>query len=508
MFTIFLACSGPSTDSGLADPPPVTYELGEVVTTLTGRWAPNVVTAPPITVFDWTEYADHGLGVHYEDGSTWVEHDTLVPEFVEGTERRSVAWIWQAADPQLIDEESPIRLSAWDLLYRPQGHLTTQVFEAHVRTAQAISDAVDRPYDFALLAGDLSDGAQKNELQWFLAAMNGGVIDPDSGVPDDPVAGPGNDFNDPFESDGLDAPWYAVAGNHDAMYIGGFSPVTEDIREASQGEDVYEFLTFPNGYRDGSDPAAPVLTEGPTPADDERLVLTMEEYEDLIGPRTFSVLPDPALPLRVIGVNTVNHTIEDVGAGSEGAIDADTLAWLDGELDAADAAGELAIVMTHHRSKDLQRGDTSEDEFVAVLGSHPSVVLHVTGHGHSNVDYTQTQHEHGYFELMLASTLDFPQQSRLIELVDEGNGSMSIYCTNIDHASPEDSLGHLGRSLAAGKHAFPLVGSSPDIEGMWASDVPNQNLLLRVPLSATQQELLSTLDLPAGVTSVDDLPNL
>ena len=507
MTWFFLACSGPA-DTGLEETEPVTYELGDVVTTLTGRWAPNAVDTPPITVFDWTEYAEFGLGVHYEDGSTWVEHTTLAPDFEEGTTRRSVAWIWQAADPQIIDEESPIRLSAWDLLYRPQGHLTTQVFEAHVRTAQAIADAVGRPYDFALVAGDLTDGAQRNELDWFVAAMDGGVIDPDSGAPDDPVAGPGNDFNDPFISDGLDAPWYAVAGNHDAMYIGGFSPVTDEIREASVGEDVYEFLTFPNGYRDGSDPASPVLTEGPTPADEDRLVLRMEEFEEVVGPRSFSVVPDAALPVRVVGVNTVNHLIDDVGAGSEGAIDAETLAWLDGELTAADAAGELVIVMTHHRSKDLARGDTTEEEFVAVLGSHPSVVLHVTGHGHSNVDYAKTENDHGYFELMLASTLDFPQQSRLIELVDEGNGHLSIYCTNIDHASPEDSLGHLGRSLAAGKAAFPLIGGSPDIEGMWASDVENQNLLLRVPLSTAQRGVLDGLDLPQHVTSVEDLPAL
>ena len=475
----------------------------ETWTTLQQRWAPLVPSAETqaaiedgtLTVFDWQDFSAHGLGVELEPGSPWTELDELDPDFEEGSDRRSVALIWQAADPQVIDEESPIRLSAWDALYRPQGHLAIHAWEAHVRTAQRISD-LSGGFDFALVAGDLTDGGQENELDWVITALNGGVIDPDSGADDD------TSFNRPFLSDGLDAPWYAAVGNHDVLYNGGFDQVTDEIREAAAGEEVYEYLTFPNGYRDGSSEGAEVLTEGPTPADPDRVPLRLSEFllalaegghvETATG--YYSVSPTEAVKLVVL--NTTNDQPEGLGKGSAGWMTEEQLAWLEGELD----TDELVIVMSHHRPKDFD-GDSpiGEEELVAVLDA-PSVVLHVTGHGHSNTKGLRGA-DNGYWELMLASTLDFPVQSRVIELVDEGNGHLSIYCTNLDHLSPEDTPGHQARALAAGKAAFPILGTSADLSSEWASDVQNQNLVLRVPLTEAQQERLAGLDLGEVVST-------
>ena len=68
-------------------------------------------------------------------------------------------------------------------------------------------------------------------------------------------------------------------------------------------------------------------------------------------------------------------------------------------------------------------------------------------------------------------------QSRVIEIVDEGNGHLSIYVTNLDHNSPTDSLAHRGRELAAAKRAFGSPTEKGDVQGLWQRDLPAQNLL-------------------------------
>ena len=509
-----LACKTPVQDE------PVVPEVHSLVdgtwTTLQKRWAPNVPGADTqaaiddesLSIFQWTEFDSWGLGVTEEEGSTWIEHRDLAPDFEEGTDRRSIALVWQAADPQVIDEESPIRLSAWKDLYRPQGHLSIHAWEAHVRTAARIEE-VAREFDFALIAGDLTDGGQRNELDWVLTAMNGGVIDPDSGADD------ATSFNHPFESVGLDVPWYAAVGNHDVLYIGGFDAVTDEVREAAVGEDVYDFSVFPNGFRDGSSEGAEVIEEGPTPADPDRVPLDLAEFlaalanAGHIETQTgwYSERPVPEVPLKLVVLNTVDDTPEGIGIGSQGYIATEQLEWLQDELADAATEGDLVLVMTHHRAKDL--GDSSpvsEEDLVAEL-THPAVILHVTGHGHTNTDHLHEGAD-GYYELMLASTLDFPIQSRVLEFVDEGNGYLSIYTTNLDHLSEVDSPAHDARSLAAAKYAFPILVDKPDVAADWASDVESQNLLLRMPLSEAQRAALAAAELRNDIVSTSTLATL
>ncbi len=509
LLLLLTACPGPDDTGAPVDPE--THELVDGTwTTLQSRWAPNVPSGDTLaamdddtfTVYDWTEFEERGLGVTEETGSGgWRELADLAPDFEEGTSRRSVAFLWQAADPQVIDEESPIRLSAVEELYRPQGHLSPHAWEAHVRTAARIEE-VARPFDFVLLAGDLTDGGQRNELDWVLTGLLGGVIDPDSGADDT------TSFNTPFVSVGLTAPWYAAVGNHDVLYIGGFDAVTDEIRDAAVDDDIYYFGIFPNGFRDGSSEGAELVTEGKTPADPDRVPLRLDEYlatleaHGHVPTQTgyYSERPVPDVPLRLVVLNTVDDTPEGVGVGAQGYVDEAQQAWLVETLDQATTDGELVLVMSHHRSKDLGNlSPTSEEQLVEAL-THEAVVLHVTGHGHTNTDHLHAG-EAGYYELMLASTLDFPIQSRVLELVDEGNGYLSIYATNLDHLSPVGSPAHDARAIAAGKYAFPLIGDDSDVAGDWAGDVDSQNLVIRMKLSEAQVVALAGTALPEEVLS-------
>ncbi len=514
MLLFLLACPSPEDAVPVE---PETHALAEGTwTTLQSRWAPRVPPAETLTamddgsftVYDWLDFEDRGLGVQEETGDTWRELADLAPGFEEGAERRSVAWIWQAADPQVIDEESPIRLSAVSELYRPQGHLSPHAWEAHVRTAARV-ESISRPFDFALVAGDLTDGGQRNELDMVLTALVGGVVDPDSGADDD------TSFNIPFHSVGLTAPWYAAVGNHDVLYIGGFAMVTDELREAAVDDDIYYFGVFPNGFRDGSSEGAELVTEGKTPADPDRVPLRLDEYLQTLEdhghvPTTtgyYTERPVPDVPLRLLVLNTVDDQADALGLGAQGHIDEVQFAWLSETLDQAAADGELVLVMSHHRAKDLGNlSPVSEEQLVQAL-THEAVILHVTGHGHTNTDHLHPG-DAGYYELMLASTLDFPIQSRVLELVDEGNGFLSVYTTNLDHLSPPGTPAHDARSLAAGRYAFPILGSESDVAGDWASDVDSQNLVIRVPLSAAQQQALSVAPLWEDVLSTSVLAEL
>ena len=113
----------------------------------------------------------------------------------------------------------------------------------------------------------------------------------------------------------------------------------------------------------------------------------------------------------------------------------------------------------------------------------------------------------GYWELMTASTIDFPLQSRALELVDEGNGYLSIYVTNFDHNSEENTLASKARQLAAGRKVFGNNSTYRDIAALWATDSQAQNLLLRIELPNDVGLNLQNYSWPSRVESVETLNN-
>ncbi len=518
------------------------YELADTpYTTLQAVWEPLIPSAEvqskiesgQLSVTDIDFLEENGLGVRLADGNPWQEHRELAPGFdsaLDGS-RKSLVYFWLAADPQIIDEESPIRFDGFTELYRPHGHLIPQVFEAHVRSARRISD-LGRKFDFALVAGDLTDGSQLNEFEWMLTILNGGVIDPDSGVDDDPVSGSGNDYNDPFRSSGLDVNWYCVLGNHDSLYNGGFGTVTDELRDASVGNAIYTHSIFTNGYRDGATVNGDVVLEGTTPADDRRLVLRAPEIVEILGTADgnpaghgfsqsdmdqakyyFSVMPVEGKPVRLISLYTVFTGEQALGVGHLGYMEREQFQWLQDELNAADQAHELVIVLSHHGPDDFSDiSPVNANEITELLEENEGVVLHLTGHGHTNRQNhypvgTDSQ-SYGYCELMTASTVDFPMQSRIIEIVDENNGFISVYVTNLGHNSSVDSLAHYARKLAAAKIAFPGIDMDGDVESFWQEDLLSQNLLIRIAIPDSLRENLDRYEWATAIESEETLLRL
>ncbi len=549
LYTIFsalillTACDTP--DKGGTPPPSdhaahseaATYAItADPYTTLQAVWAPveptpqieDRIRSGDLQETDIAEILQTDLGVRLDTGQPWIEHRELAPGFEPGKrgDRRSLAYIWQVADSQVIDEESPIRVSG-SRVFRPHGHLAVHSFEAHVRTAANISKRGSRPFDFALLAGDLTDSSQWNEFDWVINILNGGVINPDSGLNDDPVSGPGNDYNDPFISTGIDVPWYAALGNHDGLYMGGLSELTDELVDAAQGVTPVTPADLPSkwgGYRDGSTLHADVVRNRETVADPNRRLLRKPEVierlrqaggapeghgfsdtDAVTGKGYFSAHPLPGKPLRLIALDTVNEHAARKYDGIRGAMSIEQHRWLRTELAAADAANELVVVLSHHRLSDFTRDSpVSSQQLASTLASSASVILHLTGHGHYNgmeiMRSTIPSADDAYWELMTSATLDFPMQSRIIELVDERNGYLSIYVTNFDHNSPAGTPAHQARRLAAAERA--IAGK---VGAFWKRDNAARNLLLRVKIPVTVRDRLAQFDWSPTIESEETL---
>jgi hypothetical protein len=86
---------------------------------------------------------------------------------------------------------------------------------------------------------------------------------------------------------------------------------------------------------------------------------------------------------------------------------------------------------------DRVNGTTVRD----LLLRFPNVVGWVNGHTHHNDVQPHARAAGaavggGFWEIDTASHVDWPQQSRVIELVDNGDRTMSIFGTIVDHAAP------------------------------------------------------------------------
>jgi hypothetical protein len=111
--------------------------------------------------------------------------------------RTALAYFGQLSDFQLADEESPARVEFLDpagapveAAFRPWEALEPFIDEATIRQVDAFAGAGpvaagdrSRPkMDFAIDTGDSADSQQLNETEWVRTLLEGGSLDPNSGI--------------------------------------------------------------------------------------------------------------------------------------------------------------------------------------------------------------------------------------------------------------------------------------------------------------------------------------
>ncbi len=383
----------------------------------------------------------------------------------------SVGYFWQLSDMHMIDEESPARLIHGDDLieasYRYHESWNTQFLDATIRTGNRLHEAT--PFDFAIFTGDLVDNIHQNELEWFLTTVDGGLVNPDSGDDEDPLPGSENDPHDPFEAQGIAAslPWYVVAGNHDDLILGNFAKLgflvaksTEDKTSLLSRAVVPTCLDEP-WFADESPvpercylPPKSYFTSRDVIPDFGRALYSRGEwlaafFETATGPlghgltaqnldkgTAHYVVDEPikGVPSVLVALDTVSSEF------AYGTIGSEQLNWLAGVLDAALASGKIAIVTSHHPVEGLATGGQA---LVGVLKDHPNVIMHIAGHTHENKVTARLPRKgesakHGYWEILTSAMVDWPQQTRILEVVDYRDGTGAIFSTMLDFEIPDE----------------------------------------------------------------------
>jgi hypothetical protein len=167
--------------------------------------------------------------------------------------------------------------------------------------------------------------------------------------------------------------------------------------------------------------------------------------------------------VRIISLDTVAE-----GGGQNGNLDDPQYRWLKRELRKARKRDQLVVAFGHHTldsmsnatadedagacqpadepgcdtdprdSTPLHLGRTGSKSVRALFAGTPNVVAYVAGHTHLNkVSFNGGRRGGGFWEINTASHIDWPQQSRLIELIDNRDGTLSIFGTMLDAAAPQ-----------------------------------------------------------------------
>ena len=160
----------------------------------------------------------------------------------------------------------------------------------------------------------------------------------------------------------------------------------------------------------------------------------------------------------------LNGNLLDLNEAPNGGIGRNQLNWFERELQkrhssyyntqneliCTDNKDELILVFQHHTIDTLTNNFTSPTtfdndpqrilgpEFVQVLHRYPNVIALINGHLHRNriLPFPCCKTGFGFFEVNTCAHIDYPQQSRIIEIADNQDGTLSIFCTMINHQSP------------------------------------------------------------------------
>jgi metallophosphoesterase (TIGR03767 family) len=472
--------------------------------------------------------------------------------------RRSLVVFHQLTDFHILDEESPLR-SEWlescstavsNPAFRPQETLSLHAADALIGQANAInrSPVTGSHVGFAIHTGNATDNVQFNELRWFIDLMDGVPVAPESGAvgyqgvqTESPAEAYGsllNDAQQAFIPEGLDYPWYSVAGNHDVANQGRF-PITE----AANGIAIGAAKVISVGPQALAQACA--LESGPAPGVSADVTSDPETVVRGVGSDRNRRLLSPSDWVRehlssnlTPGPTGHGFTEEDAAAGKayytferggvsfivldsanptgfpSGSIDREQFDWLEEQLIArsshysdaggqavtTDNADQLIVIISHHPTSVMTNPFPSPDggerllgeEVDALLHRFPNVVLFVAGHtGRNSISARPGPSATGYWEVVTGSGLDYPMQGRLIEIVDNKDGTLSIFTTmygaavtlnpgDAEDPTPDDGLNQRVFAGVARQLAYADPQLDPAGIGLGASD-RNAELMMPAP---------------------------
>lgn len=176
----------------------------------------------------------------------------------------------------------------------------------------------------------------------------------------------------------------------------------------------------------------------------------------------------------------------------------------------------LVILSSHHSTTSIDRfegqlGSTevedalSAEELEALVASRAEVIAWLVGHTHDNrvraVPGPDAARP-GYWEIMTSAIADYPAQARTIELVDNADGTLSIFATVLDYDT-DDCFERRFRALMQMEWVAAWVDDvSRDPEDQ------NVELVRAVPTSASAAVAAASASGDARIESVTTLMGL
>jgi hypothetical protein len=152
----------------------------------------------------------------------------------------------------------------------------------------------------------------------------------------------------------------------------------------------------------------------------------------------------------------------------------------------------LVILSSHHPTSDIDvfRGQlgmevvddaVSASELEQIVAGYPNVIAWLVGHDHDNrvspVAGPDVDHP-GYWEIMTSALADYPGQARVLELVDNGDGTLSLFGTLVDFDEPDCHVRRYRRLMT-----MEYVSGWSEEVSLAASDM-NVELVRSIPASA------------------------
>ncbi len=291
----------------------------------------------------------------------------------------------------------------------------------------------------------------------------------------------------PFDSPGLRIPWYCTFGNHDDSVVGSLPdgiPLIDGLYTSNR-----KVMGFADGQvrrlaRAMTDPthvldAAAVVAEGGlvrtvTPDARRRPFTTAEFVQAHLDPRHTGPGPhghgfteDNADGVDVFytfpiapGVTGVSLDTTTTAGFADGSIGLHQYLWLERTLKRGssryydvlgfphrqDVTDELFVLFSHHTSWTM--GNVLPDRrrpldprldgnaLVGLLSRFPNVVAWVNGHTHENRIVPHGRGDRAFWEINTAAHVDHPQHARVIELADNGDGTLSLFTTLVEGDAP------------------------------------------------------------------------
>ncbi len=264
----------------------------------------------------------------------------------------------------------------------------------------------------------------------------------------------------------LDMPWYVAFGNHDG-YLRGTLPLTFPLNEVSlltgrhymfnAHEFIDEFFVTsesPGPVGHGFNYADTARRMDADPRNDGHYTVDAASGKvRLIVLNTIIDGVDPRIPLSVL---------RNPFALSDGSLDQTQFEWLQAELAASASRRQLALIFSHHPDLTfaeygmfgaLVNIEVTAAQLDAELASWPHVVAWVAGHTHQHrirafkvengigsngtvetpVACKQEGACSGFWQIESASLIDHPQEQRLLELLDNGDGTGTIRASVLQH---------------------------------------------------------------------------